>query len=87
MNPMLGMLNTSKLSGLASNLAPIKNMFSSVKAAQDPYAMLQQMAANNPQMQQAIDLIQQSGGDPQRAFYSLADKLGVDPQEVLKMLG
>ena len=48
--------------------------------------MLQAIAAKNPQMQQAIDFINQCGGDPQKAFYALAEQKGVDPNEILNAL-
>lgn len=64
----------------------IKQMMSMVQAAQNPQAMLNQMMQNNPQMQQAMKLINQHGGDAQKAFYSLAQERGVDPQEILRML-
>ena len=86
-NPMLGALNTSKLAGLSNKLAPIRNMMQAVKAASNPSAAIQQLAQNNPQVQQAMQLVQESGGNPQKAFYSLAEKLGVDGDAVLKMLG
>lgn len=64
----------------------IKQMMSMVQSAQNPQAMLNQMMQNNPQMQQAMKLINQHGGDAQKAFYSLAQERGIDPQEILKML-
>jgi hypothetical protein len=44
------------------------------------------MADKNPQMKQAIDLVNQCGGDPQKAFYALAEQKGVDPEEILNAL-
>jgi hypothetical protein len=46
----------------------------------DPMAMLQ----SNPQAQQ---ILAQYGGDPKRAFYALAQQMGVDQTEVMKTLG
>ena len=64
----------------------IKQMMSMLQSAQNPQAMLNQMMQNNPQMQQAMKLINQYGGDAKKAFYSLAQERGIDPQEILKML-
>lgn len=86
-NPMLGQLNTSKLAGLSNRLAPIKNMMAAVRNAGNPSAMMQQFALQNPQMQKAMQMIQQSGGDPKTAFYKLADQMGVNGDDILKMLG
>lgn len=53
--------------------------------------MMQQLSSSNPmipgatsgQMQQIMNLVNQSGGDPQKAFYDLARQRGVDPQAVI----
>ena len=44
------------------------------------------MAANNPQMQQVMQVIQQNGGNAQQAFYNLAQQKGVDPNVILQQL-
>lgn len=64
----------------------IKQMMSMVQSAQNPQAMLNQMMQNNPQMQQAMKLINQHGGDAKKAFYALAKQKGIDPQGILDML-
>lgn len=57
-----------------------------VRGAQNPQAMLQSMVNQNPQMQQVMNLIRQSGGDPKNAFYALAKQKGIDPNQILNML-
>ena len=47
----------------------------------NPMALMQ-----GPQYNQAMQLIQQAGGDPRAAFYALARQKGVDPDQVLSML-
>lgn len=79
MNPMLMNLFSSKL-------GPIRQMMGAVRAAQNPMAALQQMAGNNPQIQQALQLVQQSGGNAQAAFEKLAREKGLDPKQILSML-
>jgi hypothetical protein len=79
MNPML-------MSLFSSRLGPIRQMIGAVKAAQNPMAALQQMAGQNPQLQQALQLVQQSGGDPQAALNKLCQERGIDPQQILSML-
>lgn len=64
----------------------IKQMMNFVKAAKNPQTALMGMAQNNPQMKEAVDLIQKSGGDPKKAFYALAQERGVDPNEILNMM-
>jgi hypothetical protein len=79
MNPMLMNL-------FSSRLGPIKQMMNVVQNAQNPAMALQQMAGNNPQLQQALQLVQQSGGDPKAAFEKLARDNGIDPQQILAFL-
>ena len=57
-----------------------------VQTASNPLATLQAMVDKNPQLQQAVDLINRCGGDPQKAFYVLAEQKGVDPNEILDAL-
>ena len=57
-----------------------------VNGSQNPQLLLNQMMTNNPQMKQVMDIIKQAGGDPKKAFYSLAEQKGVDPEEILNML-
>ena len=61
-------------------------MIGMVNASQNPQAMISQMMNNNPQMKPIMDAINAAGGDPRKAFYSMAEKMGVDPQEILKMM-
>lgn len=57
-----------------------------VKNAGNPQAMLNQIMQNNPQMRQVMDLVNQNGGDAQKAFYGLCEQRGVDPNQILNML-
>ena len=64
-------------------MSNVKQMLNTLKG--DPTAILQR-ANNTPQMREAQRLIQEAGGDPRKAFYDLASKRGVDPNEILSML-
>ena len=64
----------------------IKQMMQMVKSAQNPQLMLNQMAQSNPQIKQVFDFVRQSGNDPQKAFYALAQQKGVNPNDILNML-
>ena len=57
-----------------------------VRIARDPTTLIQELAANNPDMQKAIEYVRQNGGDPEKAFYKLAKEQGIDPQEILNAL-
>lgn len=48
--------------------------------------MLQNMVMQNPQLKQAMNLIQSFNGNPQQAFMSLAKMKGVDPNAILNAL-
>lgn len=75
-NPLLqGMMNPN-----------LKQMLQAVRAARNPQAMLNQMMMNNPQYQQVMNYIQQNGGDPQAAFYKMAQERGVNPDDILSQL-
>lgn len=68
-NPMMQMLN-----GMMNSNAP-----SGSGAQGGP----QIPGASPNQMAQIMQLVNQSGGDPQKAFYELAKQRGVDPQAVM----
>lgn len=61
-------------------------MIGMVNASQNPAAMINQLISNNPQMKPVMDAINAAGGDSQKAFYNMAEKMGVDPQEILNMM-
>lgn len=75
------------LQQLSGNMASpmmgqIKNLMQMAKAMQSPQAAIQQI----PQLRQAMDIVNQAGGDPQKAFYALAKQRGVDPESILSQL-
>lgn len=80
------MLNQSKMGGLLNQIQPIKQAMQMVRAASNPSAALNQMLANNPNYQQITKLINDNGGNAEKAFYSLAEQMGIDPQQVLDAL-
>ena len=61
-------------------------MMGMLRTAQNPQAMLNQMVMNNPKLKEVMDLVNQYGGDPEKAFYSLSEQKGINPQDVLDML-
>ena len=80
------MLNPMMQGLMASRIAPIKNLFQIAKAAQNPQMAIQQVVLQNPQMKQVLDYVNQNGGNPQQAFYTLAKEKGVDPESIINML-
>lgn len=83
---ILQQLGGRAVSPQMGNMGQIKNMMNMVKAAQNPQAMMQMMAQQNPKMQQAMNFIQQNGGNAKSAFYKLAEQQGINPDDVLNML-
>ena len=64
------------------NSPALSNIQQAVQLAKgNPLALMQ-----GPQYQQAMQLIQQAGGDARAAFYNLARQKGVDPEQILSML-
>lgn len=57
-------------------------MVQNLKAIGNPQMMLQQM----PQYKQVMEYVNQNGGDAKSAFYAKAKEMGVDPDEILKVL-
>lgn len=78
MNNLYQQLNT----GISSQ-NNIKNMIDTIKNSNNPQMLVQNMLRNNPRVQQ---MIQQFGGDPKTAFYTLAKQKGINPDEILNML-
>ena len=70
----------------AANLSQIKNLVNTMKNIGNPQALMQQMMSQkNPHLQQAINYVQQCGGDPKAAFEKLAAEKGIDPAEIEQM--
>ena len=67
-------------------MGQIKQMIGMIKSAQNPNALLTQMMQSNPQVKQVMDIVQQYGGDANKAFYAIAEQKGINPQEILDML-
>lgn len=62
------------------NISRLKQMVSTIK---NPHAILSQMANTNPDL---ASVLQASGGDYKKAFYSMAERRGVNPDDVLNQL-
>lgn len=64
----------------------IRKMIGVANASQNPQAVINQLIMNNPQLKPVMDAINAAGGDPKKAYYQMAEKMGVDPNEVMNML-
>ena len=66
--------------------AKAKQMMDMVRTAQNPNAMLNQLMQRNPQIKQVMDVVNQYGGDPDKAFRAVAEQHGINPQDIMDML-
>lgn len=62
-------------------------MVNMVKAARDPQAALMQMVGNNPHLRKVMEMVKQHGNDPMKLFRETAEANGMDPDEILSMIG
>ena len=67
-------------------MGQIKNMIGMIRAAQNPQAMIQQMMNSNPNMKQVMQIVNQYGGDANRAFQETARQNGINPEEIFDMI-
>ena len=56
-----------------------------VKASQNPQAMLNQLIINNPSYKQAMDIVNQYGGDVNKALNETVSQMGIDPKEIMSL--
>ena len=61
-----------------------KQVISVVRQSGNLPAVLQQLAQSNPQMQQAMNII--NSGGTTNMLYELARQRGIDPNELIEML-
>lgn len=64
----------------------IKNWVNQLKGMSNPNEGLKMLISQNPQLQQVMNLIQQSGGNPKQAFMKMAQARGINPQQIITML-
>ena len=54
-----------------------------LKTMGNPEAMMKSALENNPDLK---NIIEESDGDYEKAFYKCAEKMGINPNEVLDLL-
>ena len=69
-----------------NQLSQIKNMMKLMKGNANPMQLLQSMSRNNPQLQQVMTMVNQSGKSPKDLFYELARQKGVNPDDIINQL-
>ena len=61
-------------------------MMGMLRMAQNPQAMLNQMMVNNPKLKEVMDIVNQYGGDPNKALEELSKQYGVTAQDIYDLL-
>ena len=56
-----------------------------IRSASNPNAMLNSLAAQNPQLKEIMNMMQ-SGKSPKDLFYEKANEMGVDPNMIISQL-
>ena len=64
----------------------VRQMINLLKSSGNPQELLNQLMMTSPNMKQVMEIVQQYGGDANRAFYALAEQKGINPQEILDLL-
>ena len=72
--------------GISNNQNNALGIIGMLKNSKNPNMMLQQLASRNPVVANTMNLINQYGGNPQKAFYEEAKRRGIDPNQILGML-
>ena len=80
------MMGNQNLSLPNNNISQIKQMMNMFRGANNPQQLLMNIANQNPQMRQVMNMIQTSGKSPKDLFYDLARQKGVNPDDILKQL-
>ena len=73
--------NTNMPQNIGVNMNGVKQLANMYKNAQNPMAMLQSIAGQNPQIAQVINMI--NGKNPEEIFYALCKKKGVNSDDIL----
>lgn len=64
----------------------LKQFIDIFKKSSNPQQLLLKYIQNNPQAQNMYLMLQNSNKTPKQLFYLMAQKKGVDPDSILKML-
>lgn len=75
-NPIMQAIQSPRIQQIKDTLSLIKN-------AGNPQVLVEQMLNQNPQVK---GILAQNNNDPKKAFYSMANQMGINPDEILSML-
>ena len=66
-------------------VANFRNMMAMLNGSHNPQQTIMQMASQNPQMNQIIQMC--NGKNPKDVFFSECQRRGIDPNQFLSQLG
>ena len=69
---------------MLQNIQQVKGLMSQLNMMKNPQGAIQQMAQNNPQLNQVLQMCQ--GRNPKDVFYSVCQQRGIDPEQFIQML-
>ena len=79
-NPILEMLSGPRTPN------NIVQTFRALQQSNNPNQFMQNLMQTNPQMQQVMQMVQNSNMSPKDLFYTMAKQKGVDPEQILRQL-
>lgn len=81
MNPILQQLGNIPQNPMVTQ---INNLLNTVRTAQNPQLMAQQIINNNPAMRQAYQYVQQHGGNPRTVAEQMFRDNGMDINSIMR---
>lgn len=82
MNPLMAMMGGRN--NPMAMLSQAMGMIKQVRQVGNPQAMIQQMAAQNPNIKKAMDMCQ--GKNPEQVFKDMCRQNGIDPGQITGMM-
>ena len=70
---------------ISNSLKMAKNLMAQVRSANDPNAMLNYLASQNPKLREVLDMAN-GNKSPKELFYERANAMGVNPDEIINQL-
>ena len=64
----------------------VRQMITLIKTAGNPQMMLNQLLQTNPQLGQVMKIVEQYGGDANRALREIAEQNGINPEEIFSLI-
>lgn len=86
MNPLLNNRNTIPNNNVMQNIQNIKNMMNMFNMSQNPQQAIQQLAMQNPQINQIMEMAKSTGGNLEQLFKNMCQQQGVDPNTIINQL-